>query len=51
MHGFGDADDLALKEPARVRVSQHDRCDVGRERALDRFGADGSILASGNRSH
>ncbi len=51
MYGLGDPDDLTLKQPAGVGVGQHDRSDIGRERGIDRLGADVSVFASRNGAH
>ena len=45
VHRIGDADDLALEQPAGVGIGQHDRRDIGRERGPHRFDADDSVLA------
>ena len=47
MQRGGDLDDLALKQPAGVRVGQHQRGDVGAEVGFERGAVDASTGACG----
>ena len=51
VHGVGDFHDIALEQAAGVGVGQHDRGNVGRERRLDRFGADDAVGLGRHSAH
>ena len=49
VHRVSDRDDLRLKQPARIRVGQHDGCNIGAEGCLHRLHSNRAIIARGDR--